>query len=74
MAQVLATIFFTAAALSALGVIVAMIGDNLADVRRALGFIPAPRPSTRRVRMRRANPTRSANALRNAGLRMTAAA
>ena len=54
MVQILATIFFSAAALSALGVIIGSLGDNLGAIRLALGFRDAvPARSSARVRVRR---------------------
>jgi hypothetical protein len=65
MVQALTTIFFSAAAVSAFSIIVLMLADNLADVRRALGLFPTdavgmpPLPATRTRRVRvltRGNP------------------
>ncbi len=72
MVQVLATIFFSAASLTALGVIVATIGDNFGDVRTALGLSAGlpPLPSAR-VRLRRLEDVR---VLAAAGLPLRAAA
>ncbi|MDB5682623.1 MAG: hypothetical protein JWM75_321 [Sphingomonas bacterium] len=53
MVQILATIFFSAAALAAFGIIVSMLVDNGADVRRALGFVPVQRLPSASGRTRR---------------------
>jgi len=54
MTQVLSTIFFSAAALAALGVLLTMLLDNIGDIRRALGRADgALMPSSTRVRVRR---------------------
>ena len=56
MMQMFSTIFFSAAALIALAVIVSMILDNLADVRVALGIAArSPTLPSARVRVRRAD-------------------
>ena len=60
MFQVLVTIFFSAAVLTAAGVIAAMLTDNAADVGRALGLAPMRSVPSRRVRARRAVPARAA--------------
>ncbi len=52
MVQILATIFFSAAALSAVGAIVSTFSDNLTEVRVALGLgerMPALLPARVRV-------------------------
>ena len=60
MVQVLVTIFFSAAALGALSVIVAMIVDNVGDVGTALGFVrPLPQLPSPRVRVRRVDAVRT---------------
>jgi hypothetical protein len=56
MFQVLGTIFFSFATLAAIGVIAAMLMDNAADIRRALGLSPVSIIPTYRIGRRR--PTR----------------
>ena len=58
MAQVMMTIFFSAAAIGALAIIVAMLADNLADVLVALG-ISQPVASPTRARLRQPDPVRT---------------
>jgi hypothetical protein len=54
MTQLLSTIFFSAAALAALGVLFTMLLDNMGDIRRALGIVDAAAmPSSTRVHVRR---------------------
>lgn len=74
MVQVLSTIFFSAAAMSALGVIASAFADDLGAVRVALGLssiVPSPAPA--RVRIRRTDPVRAA-AIEPAGSQLRAAA
>ena len=74
MVQVLATIFFSAAALAALGVIVGSFADNLVEVRTALGLSPTVQPLIpAQVRVRRFVTMRGI-AMAPAGLPLRAAA
>ncbi len=60
MAQVLATIFFSATALTASGVIASTLIENLGDVRRALSFGEAMPLAPSRFRLRRLDRMRPA--------------
>ena len=60
MVQVLMTIFFSATALAALGVVVSMIADNAGDIRNALGIGVSPAaPQVRVFRVRRGEASRA---------------
>ena len=74
MVQVLATIFFCAAAMSALGVIVTTIAEDFAAMKIALGLArPLPAPHPARVRVRRVDAARiAATALSGPPLRAAA--
>jgi hypothetical protein len=73
MFQVLATIFFSSAILAALGVIASMLADNSADIRRALGFVPAPFMPSAPIKVRAARRRNAASAVRaTAPLRVAA--
>lgn len=74
MVHILATIFFSAAATSALGVIVGAFAENIGDVRVALGLFQATSaPPSVRVRVRRTDRARSV-AMASVGSPLRAAA